>query len=137
MRHALSGQPVDVRPLGERLIETDSTALVTDDHLLVIRLVLMRGDGLPSHQVRGPVTMHCVEGRIEVVADEVASTMQAGDLVYLAGGSPRSLRALADSTLLVSLFRTAGHTEDGRHFAHDYLQLTTAPWPVLGDPVTP
>lgn len=136
LRHAVSGQPVDVRPLGGRLIETESAALVTDEHLLVMRLVLMEGEDLPEHGVRGPVTMQCMEGRVEVVADSVASTLEAGDMVYLAGGSRRSLRALNDATLLISLFRTTAHADQDGYFAHDYLQLTRSPWPVLGDAST-
>lgn len=136
LRHAVSGQPVDVRPLGGRLIETESVALVTDEHLLVMRLVLMEGDDLPEHDVRGPVTMQCMEGRVEVVADSVVSLLEAGDMVYLAGGSRRSLRALNDATLLISLFRTATHADVEGYFAHDYLQLTQSPWPVLGDAST-
>ena len=49
------------------------------------------------------MTIQCVEGRIELVTGDKRLPMHAGSLVYLAGGTPHELRALEDSSLLVTL----------------------------------
>ncbi|HEX2604294.1 MAG TPA: cupin domain-containing protein [Oxalicibacterium sp.] len=101
--HATSGQVIDVRPLGSKMTEAVSHALFKTEQLELIRLVLPRGKGMPEHAVHGPVTIQCLEGSIEVHAHQKTLTLQAGELVFLAGGEPHSLRALEDASVLLSI----------------------------------
>lgn len=81
---------------------TQSTTLLRDEQLKVMRLVLPAGKELPEHVVGGPITMHCLEGAIDVPAHGSCKTMRAGDLMYLAGKVPHAPRAMEDASMLVS-----------------------------------
>ena len=101
--HASSGELIDLRPLGRPLDDTQSTTLLRDEQLKVMRLVLPAGKELPAHAVDGPITMHCLEGAIDVTAHGRCTTMRAGDLMYLAGKVPHALRATEDASMLLSI----------------------------------
>lgn len=101
--HAQPGQPVDVFPLGARLAEEKTYALFKSDQLEVIRLVLQLGKSLPPHKVAGEITIHCLEGRIEVGADQARHVMDAGQLLYLGAGVMHDVVALTDASALVTI----------------------------------
>jgi quercetin dioxygenase-like cupin family protein len=101
--HATSGQVIDVRPLGDKMTEAVSHALFKADQLELIRLVLPRGKGMPEHAVPGAVTIQCLEGRIDVHAHQKTVTLQAGELVYLAGGEPHSVHAVENASALLTI----------------------------------
>jgi quercetin dioxygenase-like cupin family protein len=103
--HAKSGDVVDVRPFKARLREQQSAAIVRDDRVEVMRLVLTDGHGIPEHSVDGPVTFHCIEGAIELTAAGERRKLEAGELVYLEGGVAYSLQALSDSSILMTVVR--------------------------------
>lgn len=101
--HAQPGQPVDVRPLGVRLADEKSHALFKSAQLEVIRLVLQAGKSLPPHKVAGEITVHCLEGRIDVGADQARHLLGAGQLLYLPGGVVHDVKALEDASALVTI----------------------------------
>ena len=101
--HALPGLPVDVRPLGVQLAQARTTALFKSTDLEVIRLVLMAGKGLPPHRVPGEITVHCLEGRLEVSCDGRLQYLSAGELLYVPGGVLHGLEALEDASALVTI----------------------------------
>lgn len=101
--HASPGQIVRLDPLGERLTESVSTALFKAAQLEVVRLVLPRGHTMRDHRVQGEITLHCLEGAIDLTVDGRTQPMHAGDLVYLAAGQPHALHAVQDSSLLLTL----------------------------------
>jgi len=101
--HASSGEIIDLRPLGAPLDDTQSTTLLHDEQLRVMRFVLPAGKELPEHAVEGPITMHCLEGAIDVTAHGSCKTMHVGDFMYLAGKVPHALRATEDASVLVTI----------------------------------
>jgi quercetin dioxygenase-like cupin family protein len=101
--HAAPGELIDIRSFGPALAQAASETLVRAEHLEVFRLVLLAGRFLPGHDHRRPVTIQCIEGRIELVTDDKTLPMHAGSLVYLAAGTAHELRAVDDSSLLVTL----------------------------------
>lgn len=133
LEHARPAQAVDVRPLGSAaLAQAKSTALFKSEQLEVARIVLLKGQTLPSHQVPGESTLHCIEGAVDVQssiasADEqfascrggcnaviwprpVPSTttrLQAGELMYLPGDVPHALTAVEDTSVLVTIVLSA------------------------------
>jgi quercetin dioxygenase-like cupin family protein len=102
-KHASSGELIDLRPLGAPLDDSQSTTLLRDEQLKIMRLVMPAGKKLPDHAVDGPITMQCLEGVVEVVAHGNSKTMRAGDLMYLASKAPHSLRAIEDASVLVTI----------------------------------
>lgn len=101
--HAASGQLIDVHPLADKLGEARTLALFKTDGLEVMRLVVPAHKTVPSHQVKGEITVQCLEGEIDFTAAGQTQRMKAGQLLYLAGGVEHSLKALQDSSLLVTL----------------------------------
>lgn len=103
LHHASSGELVNIRPLGLPLDDNQSTTLLRDSQLKVMRLVLPAGKELPEHAVDGPMTMQCLQGAIDVTAHGLCQSMRAGDFMYLACQVPHMLRAKEDACMLVSI----------------------------------
>ncbi len=101
--HAQPGQAVNVGPLGVRLSEQKTVALFKTGQLEVIRLVLPAGKSLPPHKVAGDITIHCIEGRLDVQADDGSHEIAAGQLLYLRGGVMHGVVALEDASALVTI----------------------------------
>ncbi len=101
--HAASGQLVEVQPLADPLTEARTTALFKTGMLEVMRVVLPAHKTMPAHQVRGDITIHCLEGEIELTAHGRTQRMKAGQLMWLAGGVDHALTARQDASLLVTL----------------------------------
>lgn len=101
--HAVSGDVVDVRPLGERLPTERTTALFKARDLEVIRLVLSAGKSLPPHKVPGDITIHCLEGALSVDAGGRARVLKAGELLFLAGDVMHGVTAVTNASALVTV----------------------------------
>lgn len=101
--HASPGQAIDVRPLGAALPQHKTTALFKAGDLEVMRLVLAAGRSLPVHQVAGEITVQCIEGVLDVTVEGMSHRLQAGELLYLAGGVPHGVTALQDASALVTV----------------------------------
>jgi len=103
IEHALPGQAIDVRPLGSSLSTEKTTALFKSNDLEVMRLVLLAGKSLPPHKVPGEITIHCIEGALDVTAEGKSHVLRAGQLLYLSGHVLHGVTALEDSSALVTV----------------------------------
>lgn len=101
--HAKSGEVVDLRPLGEALAHTVTKTLVKTDKLEIIRLIVNTGKEIPRHQVAGEITVQCLEGRIAFTSAGATREMAAGQMLYLAGNEPHSIRSIEDASVLVTI----------------------------------
>ena len=101
--HAASGELIDIRPLGVNLRQTKSSTLVRADHLEVFRLVLPAGKTAPDHKAAGAITIQCLEGTAELDAHGRTQILFAGSMVYLSDAQPHAVKALEDSSLLVTV----------------------------------
>jgi quercetin dioxygenase-like cupin family protein len=101
--HAASGQLINVQPLAGKLTEARTVALFKSNELEVMRLIVPAGKTVPSHQVKGEITVQCLEGEVAFTAGGQTQTMRAGQLLWLAGGVPHGLTAVQDASLLVTL----------------------------------
>lgn len=105
LRHAISGEVVNIQAAFAQTPEDQSQALVSTPEIEVVRLALESGKVLADYQVEGPVTLHCLKGAIEVLLDNQSKPLHSGDLMYLAGGSRCSVKALQESLALLTIFR--------------------------------
>ena len=103
IEHALPGQAIDVRPLGGSLSTEKTTALFKSNDLEVMRLVLLAGKSLPPHKVPGEITIHCIEGALDVTAEGKSHVLRAGQLLYLSAHVLHGFTALEDSSALVTV----------------------------------
>lgn len=101
--HAVSGDVIDVRPLGAALHEHVTTAFFKSAQLELVRLVLPHGKVMREHRVAGEITVLCIEGLIEFSALGVNRHLAPGELIHLHAGEPHSLCALSDATALLTI----------------------------------
>lgn len=105
LHHPTSGELIDIRPLGDRLGEAASIALVRTPDIEVMRLILPKGRSVPEHHVPGEVILQCIEGTVEVQAHDRTQALQAGQMLYLQGNVPYALYALESASVLMTMLR--------------------------------
>jgi quercetin dioxygenase-like cupin family protein len=103
VQHAQSSEVIDVRPFGETFDRARTTTLVKSNSIELIRLVAPAGKSIGEHQVNGEITLQCIEGKVEFNAGSVTREIIGGQLIYLAGNQVHSLRAVEDSSLLLTI----------------------------------
>jgi quercetin dioxygenase-like cupin family protein len=114
VHHASAGEIVDLRP-GEALSHARTTAAVKSDKFEAVRLIVHAGAEIDAHQGSGPITLHCLEGRVLLGLAESTLELSAGQWVYLDGGAKHSMRGVEDSSLLLTiLFERLGPSRHQR-----------------------
>ena len=103
LSHAAPGQALDVRPLGQRLATEKTSALFKSRDLELMRLVLPAGKSFPAHSVPGEITIHCIEGSLDITLDKSTTRLEAGHVLFLAGGESHGVLAVTDATALVTI----------------------------------
>lgn len=108
--HAAPAQPIDVGPLGSALASTPSSALFKAAGLEVLRLVLPAGKTMPPHKVDGEITIHCLEGELDIsvqrASGDQSQRLKAGQLCYLEGGVVHAVTGVVDASALVTIVLT-------------------------------
>ena len=64
MHHASPEEVFDLAPLSPKLKDARTTAVVKSEAFEVVRLIVHAGTDIKAHQVDGPITLHCLEGRL-------------------------------------------------------------------------
>lgn len=100
---ALTAQAIDVLPFGARLAGARTCALFKSQDMEVIRVVLRASQSLPPHKVPGSVSLHCLEGELEVMLGESRQSLQAGQLMHLPANMAHAVRAIEDTSALVTI----------------------------------
>jgi len=108
MPHARLLDVIDVKPLGDALIDAFSTSLLKTERLQLLHLVLPARYDLPQHHVDDECTIHCIEGDIEIVLPSGVRRLGPAQMVVLPAGQPHGLRAREDSAVLVTLLLDHG-----------------------------
>lgn len=103
IQHAAPGEVIDIRPLADRLVQSVTSTLIKSERLEVIRLVVLAGKVIPPHKVAGPITVQCLEGRIEFQASGSRRPLGSGEMLYLTGDELHSLKGVEDSSVLVTI----------------------------------
>ena len=90
-------------PFGASLATTTTSALIKTQRLEVIRLIVTAGKEIPPHRVDGEITVQCLEGKVAFTAEGKTQELEAGQLLYLAGGQSHALKGIEDSSVLVTI----------------------------------
>jgi quercetin dioxygenase-like cupin family protein len=77
--------------------------LVKSEALRVVLEVLAAGRGLAEHVIRGPATVHVLQGTLDFASARERFTAGAGSLVVVPAGEPHEVDAREDATLLIGL----------------------------------
>ena len=110
--HTPSSQVVHIGPLGAQLAQATTTAIIKSQQLEVVRVVLPAGKALREHRTPGEITLHCLEGAVQLSTGGTEQPLRAGDFVHLPGGAPHALVALQDASLLLTICLTAPQPQD-------------------------
>lgn len=103
LKHARAGEVFHISPLGSGLREAKTGAIVKSRSFEAVRLIVRAGTLIPTHKVPGQITLHCLEGRVEIGLDDHNLELAANEWVYLEGGEPHSVRGIEDSSLLLTI----------------------------------
>ena len=103
LTHSAPGARIACRPLAQDLRTTPTHALLKTGQIELMRVILAAGRSLPPHSVAGEITVQCIEGVLDVTVEGTSHRLQAGELLYLAGGVPHGVIALQDASALVTV----------------------------------
>lgn len=115
LHHAASGDKIELARGDDDIAFFTSVALAKTPHMELMRLVLPKERPMPLHKVEGEMTLQCLEGELEVDAHDKVTNLKPGEMLYLAGGVPHSVRAVEDAVALMTILieRPATSTTSG------------------------
>lgn len=111
--HAQLLDVIGVQPLGDKLIDAFSTSLIKTERVQLLHLVLPARHDVPEHHVEDELSIHCLEGDVEVAMPGGSRHLRPGELVVLPARQKYSLRARADSAVLMTLLLNHGDAGPG------------------------
>jgi quercetin dioxygenase-like cupin family protein len=77
--------------------------LIKEGPLNVTLVALQAGAALESHEVDGPITIQCLQGRLKLMTHAGAMELPEGGLVALAANVRHSAEAIGNCTLLLTI----------------------------------
>lgn len=102
--HAGPGAPVDLWPENETLSQAETHALVKDDAFEAIRMSVPKEyEVCHDHQVKGPITVQCLEGRVALTIDGEKHLLTAGKWTFVPAGAPHTIKGIEDSLVLLTV----------------------------------
>ena len=69
----------------------------------LVRLVLARGKKIPNHKLLGPITVHCIKGKIEFTAIGATQKLKKDELLHLMPAEPHSVKAIENTVILLTI----------------------------------
>lgn len=100
LHHCRPGEVSRLAAIGDQASRT--AALVKTHSFEAIHLVLRAGDRLADHKVTGSMTLYCIDGHVRFDGGSPPE-LRGGDWLYLAPGTPHEVRAISDSSLLLTI----------------------------------
>ena len=82
--------------------------LVRTPHLSVVLVAVREGGEVNEHTAEGPITIHVLDGLIELYEDGRHHTLGAGMLMSLEGGIPHSVASAKGGLFLLTAFTIPG-----------------------------
>ncbi len=101
--HANPGEIVDLQTWAADLPKEHTKAIVKNDEMELIRIVLPAGKGIPNHNAPGPLTIQCVSGKVAITTMGTTQELNYNQLLHLMSAEPHSLKAIEDSVVLLTI----------------------------------
>jgi len=101
--HATPGEIVYLETWADDQPDSRTKAIAKTDEMELIRISLQSGKGLPNHKVSGPITVHCIKGKIEFTAMNSTQELSSNELLHLMPGEPHSVKAVEDAVILLTI----------------------------------
>ena len=97
------GQIVFLHPLVPTGETSRQSTLVKTSQVELIQLIVPAGRDVPTHEAQGELIVHCLQGKFSLFALGTAYELKSGQLLHLMIDEPFSIRAIEDSSLLVTI----------------------------------
>ncbi len=81
----------------------NAKTLIKYDTFRVVLVALQAGKTLPEHRTEGRISVHVLSGHVEVKADGRTFSLRAGSLLALDHNLPHDVRALQESSVLLTI----------------------------------
>ncbi|MDP2247525.1 MAG: cupin domain-containing protein [Nitrosomonadales bacterium] len=101
--HALPSEIVDMESWGQEQPQKHSNRIVRTREMELARLVFSAGEEFKTHEVSGPIIVHCIKGDIAFTAMGTTQTLKPGQLLYLMADEPHSIQAITDAVVLLTI----------------------------------
>ena len=104
--------------------------LVKTDTIRVVVVSILEGGQLLDHSAPGPITIHALEGAIDVDVDGESHVLNAGELISLAPGVRHAVTGVKDGSFLLTIGVMTRVPDPGGHRAieeHDRFLAGQAP----------
>lgn len=111
LHHAAPGEIINLADPKQQAPQDASTALFRTDDIEVIRRVLLPGKAVPSHELKGDLTLQCLTGAAKLTAHGKTQVIPAGHLALVTACEPYSLAADDESIVLMTIVRTHESSE--------------------------
>ncbi len=99
LAEAIAAIPPDPGTVARHRAET----LIKTDTIRVVLVTMLEGGELQEHAAPGPITIHALEGAIDVDVDGTAHSLNAGELIALAPGVRHAVRCLKEGAFLLTI----------------------------------
>lgn len=99
--------PVDLLSRRQRYERLEATTLLSCRDFELVRMAIPQGREIPPHRAPGDLLVQCLEGRICFTAMGESCEIEAGQMLHLPAHRHHALRALKDSTLLLTIILPA------------------------------
>jgi quercetin dioxygenase-like cupin family protein len=109
--------PDEIRLLRDELAKASARigrTLIKDGPLRVTLVGIRADGGLREHRATGPVTIHVLEGAIEVDAEGKRWPLRAGELLALDGGVPHAVTSAQGVIFLLTLMHSDAEAPPAR-----------------------
>jgi quercetin dioxygenase-like cupin family protein len=100
---SMSDQTAFVQPLTETVDTSRQRTLVKTPQVEVRQLIVPAGRDVPTHQAQGDLVVHCLEGRVSLLAFGKTYDLTRGQLLCLSIDEPFSIRGIDNASVLVTL----------------------------------
>lgn len=105
LHHCQSGEAAHLGVIDD--LATVTTALARTPSFEAIHLVVRAGQSIARHHVAGSMTLYCIVGHMRLGSDAPVE-LRAGDWLFLDPGTPHSVEAIADTSLLLTILLDEG-----------------------------
>jgi quercetin dioxygenase-like cupin family protein len=103
MQHVRPGEIYDLASSSSNPGNGFTVAIVKTKMFEAVRLVVRSGTSIKEHRFDGPITLHCLEGRVMLGLSEYSRELSDGQWLYLDGGTSHSISGVQDATLLLTI----------------------------------
>jgi quercetin dioxygenase-like cupin family protein len=108
---AIAAIPPDPGTAARHRAET----LIKTDTIRVVLVTMLEGGELQEHKAPGPITIHTLEGTIDVEVEGASHALNAGELIALAPGVRHAVRCLKEGAFLLTIGVMTRVPDQGGH----------------------